>query len=305
MFDWLKKAWNNLTETQIKVVVTLTILLGMWLLLRLVIRSIMALKSDISTRYAWRKAATYIIYSIGILSIAVVWSNQFESLATFLGLLSAGLAIAFKDPIVNIAGWYFIVARQPFKVGDRIQVGQHSGDVIDINLFQFTIVEIGNWVRSDQSTGRIIHLANAQIFTAAIANYNAGLDYIWNEISVLITFESDWRKTKTILQEILDENAPQISEQVQKELKASTGRYLIYYTKLTPIVYTSVEDSGVNLTLRYLCEPKQRRNSEEQIWEAILDNFAVQDNIDLAYPTRRTITSPMFPNVAGGAGEDE
>ena len=76
------------------------------------------------------------------------------SLTTFLGLASAGVAIAMHDTIANLAGWFFIISRKPFKVGDRIEIGEIAGDVIDIRIFQFSLVEIGNWVDAEQSTGR-------------------------------------------------------------------------------------------------------------------------------------------------------
>ncbi len=104
-----------------------------------------------------------------------------------MGLFTAGLAIALKDPLTNLAGWLFIVFRKPFIVGDRIQIGPHAGDVVDIRPFQFTILEIRNWVDADQSTGRMIHLPNAKVFVEAQANYSLGFNYIWNEIVVRLT----------------------------------------------------------------------------------------------------------------------
>lgn len=88
-----------------------------------------------------------------------------------------------------------------------MQIGQHVGDVIDIRLFQFTILEIGNWVEADQSTGRLIHMPNAKVFQEPQANYSTGFEYIWHEIPVMVTFESNWKKTKTILQEIVTKHA--------------------------------------------------------------------------------------------------
>jgi len=62
---------------------------------------------------------------------------------------------------------------------------------------------------------------------------------------------------------------------------------MIFYSKLTPIVYTSVEESGVLLTIRYLCEPSRRRDSKQAIWEDVLKEFAKNKDIDFAYPTHR------------------
>lgn len=293
IWDWFQQFSDGLTETQSKTLITIVIIILLWFLQRLMKRSIMKLQSNLAVRYTWRKSMTYGVYGIGIVAIALVWANHFGDFATYLGLLSAGLAIAFQDPIVNMAGWYFILLQKPFKVGDRIQMEDQIGDVVDINLFQFTIVEIGNWVGAEQSTGRIIHIPNSKIFRVPIANYNEGLDYIWNEIKVMVTFESDWRKCKEVLEAVLKEHAPRVSESAQKELQASTGKYLIYYNNVTPIVYTSVEDSGVLLTMRYLCEPKGRRNSVSFLWEKILDKFNEPDSVDMdfAYPTRRAITT--------------
>lgn len=298
---WFSQVYNGLTATQEKWLITLSIIFILWLLRRLVLRSIMRLQNNIAVRYTWRKSAAYGIYVIGIIAIAFTWSNQFGDFATYLGLLSAGLAIAFQDPIVNMAGWYFILLQKPFKLGDRIELDHKIGDVVAINLFQFTIVEVGNWIGDEQSTGRIIHLPNACIFKTPVANYNEGLDFIWNEMKVLVTFESNWRKAKKVLQDILEEHAPKVEDRAQQELQQSSGEYLIYYRKMTPIVYTSVEESGVLLTMRYLCKPKSRRNTACYLWEQVLDAFndPTASDMDFAYPTRRAISlAPHQPPPA-------
>lgn len=216
-----------------------------------------------------------------------VWYEGFQSIATFLGLLSAGLAIALKDLLVNLAGWIFIMWRRPFEVGDRIQIGNLVGDVIDLRIFQFTLMEIGGWVDADQSTGRVVHIPNGKVFTEAQANYHKGFQYIWNEIPVLITFESNWKKAKGILQKVGIKHAEHLSASAEQRIKEASRKFMIFYSKLTPTVYTSVKESGVLLTIRYLCEPRRRRDSEEAIWEEILEKFAHCPDIDFAYPTRR------------------
>lgn len=287
--DWFYSLSGGLTVMQGKLLVTAIVLILIWLLRRLVTRSISRTQLNPITKYNWNKTSTYIIYLGGTIGIGFIWANHFESFATFLGLLSAGLAIAFKDPIVNVAGWYYIVFQKPFKVGDRIQVGNDKGDVIDTNWLQFTIIEIGNWVNDEQSTGRIIHIPNSKVFSTPLANYNAGIDHIWNEMDVLLTFESDWKRGKQLFLEILLKYAPKVSDKVQQDLHSSSGDYLIYYKKFTPIVYTQVQECGVLLSLRYLCEPKQRRTSTSQMWEAVLDVVNEEEALNFAYPTRRTV----------------
>ena len=274
-------------NVQHKILYSLLIIFILWIIRFLLLRIVFSQTKDIKTRYLWRSTLSYLIPFIGIFLIGAVWFEGVKQIGAFLGIFSAGVAIALKDPVTNIAGWAFIIIRKPFSVGDRIQMGNSSGDVIDIRLFQFTIIEIGNWVDADQSTGRIIHIPNGKIFTEAQANFSKGFQYIWNEIPVLLTFESNWKKAKEILQDIAKKHAEHLSTSAEKRIIEASKKFMIFYKHLTPIVYTSVKDSGVLLTIRYLCDPRKRRGSLNDIWEDILEAFDQNNDIDFAYPTQR------------------
>ncbi|MFN2237371.1 MAG: mechanosensitive ion channel family protein, partial [Anaerolineales bacterium] len=230
---------------------------------------------------------SYIYYLSIVIVLGSIWLDDLSNLVTYLGLVSAGVAIALSDPITNIAGWLFIFLRGPFKVGDRIQIGEHAGDVIDSRIFQFTLLEIGNWVDADQSTGRMIHIPNRKVFSDPLANYSKGFQFIWNEIPVLVTFESDWRKAKTLLNSIISRHEQEFRQDVEQQLQSTAQDFLIFTPTTTPIVYTSVRDSGVLLTIRYLCKPHERRSTAEVVWEEILGKFEAHPDIQLAYPTTR------------------
>ena len=243
--------------------------------------------ADVRKAYHCRRAIVYVQTGLTLLVVGRIWIEGIGSITTFLGLATAGLAIAMHDTIANLAGWIFLIWRQPFKVGDRIEIGGGAGDVIDIRMFQFSMIEIGNWVDADQSTGRIMHVPNSKLLREPLANYQIGFDYIWHEIPVLITFESNWRRAKELLSTIAAEKTGHLSEGAQQEIRQAAQKYFIYYGKLTPIVYTTVRDCGVLLTLRYIVKPRQRRSTEEQIWEAVLDAVSEHADVELAYPTTR------------------
>ena len=274
-------------ETLGKIILSLVIFLFLYLLRVIVLRIVWRQTKNVKARYQWKRSISFVIPFVGVILVGSVWVDAFRQFGAFLGLFSAGLAIALKDPITNLAGWFFIVFRHPFVVGDRVQIGKHAGDVIDIRLFQFTILEIGNWVEADQSTGRIIHLPNSLVFLKPQANYSTGFEYIWNEIPVTITFESNWKKAKELLKDIVNRHAESIGNEAEREIFKASRNYMIYYTHLTPIVYTKVIDFGVKLTIRYLCNPRKRRGSENEIWEEVLTAFDLHKDIELAYPTTR------------------
>ncbi|MBI1338523.1 MAG: mechanosensitive ion channel [Phycisphaera sp.] len=243
--------------------------------------------TDIKRHYYWRRTTNYIFGIVTLLAIGRVWFSGLQDLGTFLGLVSAGIAIALSDLISNLAGFLFIVTRRPYEVGDRIEMSGHRGDVIDVRLFQTYLLELGAWVDADQSTGRTIAMPNNMIFRNPVANYTRGFEHIWDELGVLVTFESDWKKAKEILVRIANEHASPLSQGAQEQIRRAASKQMIFFNVLTPTVYTDVKDSGVMLTLRYLVLPRQRRGNKEKIWEAILKAFAEEPTIDFAYPTTR------------------
>ena len=281
----------NLSPELLKKLILTIVLLLLLSLVRFLCNVIIKKRiPDAMKSYRWRRAILYSYSVLLIVLIGPIWIKGIASLTTFLGLASAGVAVAMHDTIANVAGWFFIMSRKPFKVGDRIEIGQITGDVIDIRIFQFSVVEVGNWIDADQSTGRIVHVPNSKVLRETLANYQIGFEYIWHEIPVLITFESDWKKAKRLLQKIANDNVENLLKGAQEQIRRAAEKYFIFYGTLTPIVYTAVKDSGVLLTMRYLVNPRQRRSSEQQIWESTLDAFDEEDDIELAYPTTRFYT---------------
>ena len=253
-----------------------------------VLRLITANVEGHDAQYRARKIVNYATTVIFFITAAFVWLDAFSSLPTYLGLVSAGIAIALSDVLKNMAGWAFILSRKPFEIGDRIEVAGLRGDVIDVRLFRFSLMEVGGWVDAEQSSGRLVHVPNGLVFNQPVANYTEGFAYIWDEVPILITFESDYKLAKSMVLDILKEDAPDTHGMAGQRIRETASKYSIKIGTLTPTVYVSVRDSGVLLTARYLVETRTRRGAEDKIWQAILDVFNETESIALAYPTIRT-----------------
>ncbi|MGB0863251.1 MAG: mechanosensitive ion channel family protein [Saprospiraceae bacterium] len=285
--DWLYDViWMN-PAFHHKIIITIVVGLLLYSLRRLVGHFFLQKDKDVKKVYYWSKWATYTNYILFMLIITPVWITELQSAGTFLGLLTAGLAVALKEPISNFFAWIYIVIKKPFEMGDRIQIGDSEGDILDIGFFEFTLLEIKNWVKADQSTGRIIHIPNGLLFTKPVVNYNQAMNYIWNEIPIMITFESDWKKAKKLLLEIEVDLLNPLMEDATDEFAKAKRSYNISYRILTPTVYVRIEKNGVLLTLRYLCNPKKRRATEQIAFEAILEFFYKEKDIQFAYDTVR------------------
>ena len=297
-----------------RVLVTVAVPLAVYLLLLLLDNWLQkAVKPD-ATRLMLRKASIY----IGVLAIAITLANVWlireqVNYTTVLSVVGAGLALALHQVLLCVTAWLMLHIERQYEMGDRVQIGDVKGDVSDIGILHTTLVEIGNWVDADQSTGRLVSVPNSHIFTQPIYNYTRGFQYIWNEISVLVTFESNWRKAQEILLAAAQEGVAELQDQFRAQIGRMARRYMILYEHVTPIVYPRIRDSGVELTLRYLTEPKRRRSTEASLTEQILDAFAAEPDIEFAYPTTRFYdaahegkgrgpTGPALPDAPEGGG---
>ncbi len=177
--------------------------------------------------------------------------------------------------------------KRPFDLGDRVEVNGRTGDVIDVGAFHTTLLEVGEWVKGDQSTGRIVFIPNSEVFRHSVTSYTKGFPFIWSEFSVVVTYESDWQAAKDILLSQAEAEAQTIRAEVMERIRAMQHRYAIHYEHLTPTVYTTIADQGIELTLRFLSPVRQRRTIAHRIAEGILQAFAARKDIDFAYPTTR------------------
>ena len=251
-------------------------------------------------QYRWGKTLAYLTTGLATLFVIGIWVDGLSQVGTFLGLVSAGVAIALKDVLVDIAGWLILISKPPFEVGDRIQIGDHSGDVVDVSVLHFHLLEIGNWVDSDQSTGRLIRIPNSKILTDPIANYTSEFPFLWHEVPVVITFESDWRTAKTRLMEMVTEASREMSDRAAEFLRKRPSRMLISYGTVTATVYTSVLDHGICLSMRFLTDPRRRRGFDQTLWEGVLDIISSEPHIELAYPTQRLVGLEREPQPSPG-----
>jgi small-conductance mechanosensitive channel len=299
--DWLAETFGSSNSATLSVVYTIGALVLALVARSLILRVVKATNSDdTEAEYRARKFVNYTATALFLITVAFIWIDAFQNLPTYLGLVSAGIAIALADVLKNMAGWAFILTRRPFGVGDRIEVTGIKGDVVDIRLFRFSLMEIGDWVDAEQSTGRLVHVPNGLVFNNAVANYTEGFPFVWDELPVLVTFESDWRLAEEMIKGVLASEAPDVEKSAGSTIRETARKYSIRVGALTPTVYVSVKDSGVVLTARYLVDSRARRGRADAIWRGILDAINGEATVDLAYPTIRTyLPDPIKLNQGG------
>jgi len=276
------------TGTHGRLLTTLAVPFATYLVVLLLVAWLNRRVHDDPTRLKVRKGLIYLGVLVVAATLVHVWViRQQVNYTMVLSVVGAGLALALHQVLLSVTGWVLLLIQRHYDVGHRVQIGDLKGDVSDIGIFHTTLVEIGNWVDADQSTGRLVTVPNSFVFTQPIYNYTRGFEYIWHEIRVLVTFESHWRKAQQILLDAAQEGVEPIADKFRTQIRHMARKYMILYEHITPIVYPRILDSGVELTLRYLTEPKRRRSTEAELTGKILDAFAEQPDIDFAYPTTR------------------
>lgn len=234
-----------------------------------------------------------------VLSVATVvvlisfWGGQFQSKGTFFGLFAAGLAVALRDPLLSIAGRISIFAGRMYAVGDRIEIEKMAGDVIGIGFFYTRMLEIGNWMRADQATGRTVLFSNSRVYQHAIFNYTQNFPYIWDEVVLPVTYASDLKEATRILLEAGEKQTKEFVRLAERELELMRDRYLVPEEKFGPTVFTKVTSNYVELTMRYIVSPRQRRAVSSALYGEIFSALLAHPQISIGSETMDlTVHSP-------------
>ena len=234
------------------------------------------------TRFVFHQSVNIILNILCFGIIFLLWFPYLKSVMTIISFVSAGVTIAIREIILNLFAGFYIKAKKPFKLEDRISIDGVTGDVVLINNLSFKILEVGDRINGEQSSGLIINIPNSYVFSKTLKNYSLAFKYIWNEITIKLRIDADLEKNKQEIMNIINSNetVSEIPKKMKKEIKQATIDYRIYYNHLEPIIYTKVQDNHIELSLRFLTHPKKTRIIEDYLWTNILKEYK-ENKIDL------------------------
>lgn len=144
-----------------KIIFALLGIIAIWIFVRIIQNQLLVRIKDLDNRYQAKKVGTFIGYASTLLFLVILYSNKLGGLTVAIGVAGAGIAFALQEVIASFAGWLAIMFGGFYKTGDRVQLGDIKGDVMDIGLFRTTIMETGQWVDGDLYNGRIVLIANS------------------------------------------------------------------------------------------------------------------------------------------------
>jgi small-conductance mechanosensitive channel len=215
--------------------------------------------------------------AIVIIALTVISSSWYTALVS-LGVLSLILGFALQTPITSLIGWVYLLIRQPYRVGDRIEIGNAKGDVIDVSYLDTTLWEFGGpYLSTQHPSGRIIKFPNSLVLNQTVYNYSWPLfPYIWNEIKFQVAYESDLDFiTQTMVQVVEEELGEQMTERVQvyRELLRQTPVDELDIRERPVVHFRANDNTWLDAIVRYIVHPKESGRVKTRITKKLLDRL--------------------------------
>lgn len=264
--------------------ILVAIVLGLRWALRRILQAVYGARPSELLRFWTRQGiaiATTVLLALGLLSI---WFDNPTRLATAIGLVTAGLAFALQQVVTAFAGYIVILRGELFSVGDRITMGGVRGDVIGLRFTTTQVFEMGQppaeqdaspamWVRSRQSTGRIVSVSNARVFDEPIYNYSREFNYIWEEVTIPIPYSADRERAETILLDAAAKWTQDFAADAATAMDRFSWRYAIQNQPVEPKVYYRLTDNWLELTVRFIAPVHGVRELKNELSRDLLREF--------------------------------
>lgn len=288
--DWMEQ--YPVTANVAKyVILVLLVMLVISRLRRLLRRSL----PDTDIRYKSQKGVEVVGYAIIILLSITYFTGKVNDFALAIGLFTAGVTITLQELILSIAGSFYIFFVKVYKPGDRIEIRGIKGDVIDIDSIYTTMMEIGEWVSSDNYSGRIVKLSNAFVFKGPIYNYSQDFPFVWDEFNLPIRYGSDVDLAKSIVIKIASEELSDYVTQSMDNWKDVVKKYYIEDAMVDPSLAITMTDNWIQFNLRYIVDYKKRRLTKHALNERI--GAAIQETNGAVQLASATFEIVKIPNL--------
>lgn len=288
------KLWLNEHPTATMIIKYVVWVLLIIILLQFIRRSLRKRIPNAETRYKSQKIVETFGYFLLVVLTISYFTGNIKDLTLAIGLLTAGITITLQELILSVAGSLFIFFVKVYKPGDRIEINGIKGDVIDISSIYTTMMEIGQWVSSDNYTGRIVKLSNAFVFKGPVYNYSRDFPFIWDEIILPIRYGSDIELGKDltikVAQQVLSDY---VLESVEK-WKDVVNKYYIEDAVVDPTLAIKLTDNWIEFNLRYIVDYKKRRITKHRLNELINTAFeGTNGKVLLASATVELVRIPI------------
>jgi small-conductance mechanosensitive channel len=230
---------------------------------------------DASTRFTLKRIKRLLIFSIVlVIAVSTFFVNWYTGLIS-IGVVSVIVGLSVQTPMTSLIGWIYILVRQPYRVGDRIQIDDATGDVIDVGYIDTTLWEFGGkYISGDHPSGRIIKFPNSKVLNSIVYNYSWPLfPYIWNEIQFNIAYESDLEFVARTMRQIVEEElGSEMLKRVRqyRELLSRTPVDELEVREHPRVIFRVGDNTWLEAIVRYLVAPREAGSVKTRLIKKLL-----------------------------------
>src|SRR6202162_822214 len=248
-------------------------------------------------RYKVRKFVVFCGSLAILLFLAILFEDRLGRLSFAFGVAGAGVAVALQDVLASIAGAFSIGFSKLYTVGDRVQIGDIRGDVIDIGLLRTTLMETGNCVSKDLYNGRIARIPNSTVLRGSVFNYSQGFRFIWDEIKAVLTGTSDSQLARAMLLRVAKEAIGEYLFEAQSSWKSMSENYQSENPPLEPTVALVVNSGSLEFTVSYVVDYAKRTVMQDQLFTKSAEEVTASNGrLKWASSAFAVISQPATPD---------
>lgn len=247
-------------------------------------RTIYRYVKDVKRRYQFLLLRRIVLWFLIAVIVAFAFATELGSLATFAGLLTAGVAVALQNVILSIAGYFFLIGKRGLRAGDRVQVAGVTGEVVDIGLVRLYLMELGSGGADAQPTGRIVAFSNSVVFqpTGGVFKQIPGTNFVWHEISLTLAPEGNYRAVEERLLSAVESVYTEYRDNIERQrryLEKTIGA--VAANCLGPKSRLHLTKAGLEVVIRYPLELERAAEFDDRITREVLNAIEREPKLKL------------------------
>lgn len=243
--------------------------------------------------YYLKKMVSTLHYGAFAVILLAIWVDL-QVFLLGISFIAASIVITAGDIFRNLFGGVFILVSKIYDVGDRIEIGSKCGDVIDIDLFYTTLLEIKEWVAGDQATGRLTIVPNGQVLSGVVNNYTKDHEFIWDEIHLPITYDSDWKLAHDAFLRVVKKQTGEVEKHAGVEMEGLARKYYMTKRDTEPAIFLTLTDNWVMFNIRYITPARKRRAMADSLSRLLLEEIGKSKKIKVASTTLDIVGFPKM-----------
>jgi small-conductance mechanosensitive channel len=264
-------------------------------------RTIFRYVRDPRRRYQFLLLRKIVLWFVIAIVIAFAFASQLGSVATFAGLITAGVAVALQNVILSVAGYFFLIGRFGIRVGDRVQVAGVTGEVVDVGLVRLHLMELAGG--GESPTGRVVAFSNSIVFqpTAGLFKQIPGTSFVWHEVTVTLAPQSDYHAVEQRLMSVVEAVFKDYQDEMEKqrahlERVSSSGSV----NSLKPTTRLRFTGTGLDVAIKFPVSLQNATEIDDRVTRELLEAINREPSLKLAdssAPVIRLSTEASTPVI--------